>query len=410
MAQPTWTASKKFLGVRWYPHPSRKNGVRFDRCFGIRYAAGGKRFEAVLGWESGGWTEEKAHLKRLELIENARRGTGPSTPKQEQQMLQRQAEEKTRAEAARSMSFESYFEDRYLPEAQTRKKPKTISVERQHVQDWLAPVFAGKPMIQITSDDVEAVKANILKAGRSFRTVQHILANFRLVWNHALKKGRIEKFCPAKGVEIPKIDNARTRFLTPTEIHDLLAELQKRDMTAYELALAAVYTGARLGELAKLTWAGVNLEAGHLTLIHTKTSKPRTVPLAAPLRAVLIGKKTGKPGELVFKDIRGHQWKEMPWAFRVAVDTLGLNEGRERRDRLCFHSLRHSAATAMLAAGVDVRSLQSIFGWSTLAMAGRYSHAVSEAKARAVAALESALTPKKGKVVSIDQARVGGAA
>ncbi len=404
MAQPAWVSSKKFSGVRWYAHPSRKKGVKFDRCFGIRYTVAGKRFEAILGWEGGGWSEESAHLKRLELIENAKKGSELTTPKKEKKDQKTKAEAKARDEEAKAMSFERYFEDRYLPEASTRKKAKSIAVEKQHVKDWLSPVLEGKPMREVNADDLEAVKANILKAGRTFRTVQHVLANFRLVWNHALKKARVVTMCPVKAIELPKIENARTRFLAPAEISALLAEVQKRDQAAYELALAAVYTGARLGELAALTWAGVNLDEGHVDLIHTKTAKPRSIPLAAPLRAILAARDQGKPGELVFQDGRGNPWREMPWAFRLAVEALKLNDGRDRKDRVCFHSLRHSAATAMLAAGVDVRSLQSIFGWSTLAMAGRYSHAVSEAKTRAVAALEAALEPKSGKLVPFRRA------
>lgn len=395
-----------FSGVRFREHPTRKHGVQRDKYFVLRFRVDGKRHEEALGWASEGWTAQKAALQLAKLKEAQRLGEGPSTLAEKRTETRKVRE----AEAKASISFESYFSDRYLPEASTRKKPKTISVEQQHLRDWLAPVFKGKPMREITPDDLEAVKARILKAKRTFRTVQHVLANFRLVWNHAAKKGRVEGLCPARAVEIPRIQNARTRFLSGNDIAALLAEVRKRDGSAYELTLAAIYTGARLGELAALTWAGVNLEDGVLTLLHTKTAKPRTVPLAAPLRAVLSAREPGQAGDRVFLDSRGNPWREMPWAFRAAVEDMGLNEGRERKDRVCFHSLRHSAATAMLAAGVDVRSLQSIFGWSTLAMAGRYSHAVNEAKARAVAALEAALTPKKGKVVDINRARAEGAA
>lgn len=80
---------------------------------------------------------------------------------------------------------------------------------------------------------------------------------------------------------------------------------------------------------------------------------------------------------------------------------LGLNEGStDLREQVVFHSLRHTAASMMLAVGCDIRSLQSLFGWSTLQMAQRYTHAVDEVKKRAVTMLENMLSPSNtGKVV-----------
>jgi integrase len=49
-----------------------------------------------------------------------------------------------------------------------------------------------------------------------------------------------------------------------------------------------------------------------------------------------------------------------------------------------FHDLRHTAATRMAAGGADAFTLCSIFGWSDIRMALRYTHAMSDAKRRAV--------------------------
>jgi len=125
------------------------------------------------------------------------------------------------------------------------------------------------------------------------------------------------------------------------------------------------------------------------------------------LLAILQARPSGAPSDPVFTNRAGKQWKEQPWAFRHAIKTLGLNEGRtDRRDIIVFHSLRHTSASLMLAAGVDIKSLQSLFGWSTLQMAERYTHAISEVKSRAIQTLELALRSQKdGKVIPIIQAQ-----
>ena len=57
---PVQWQSTGFPGVRFYKHPNRKHGVKYDRYFAIRYQHDGKRREEGLGWSSEGWTAEKA--------------------------------------------------------------------------------------------------------------------------------------------------------------------------------------------------------------------------------------------------------------------------------------------------------------------------------------------------------------
>jgi len=187
------------------------------------------------------------------------------------------------------------------------------------------------------------------------------------------------------------------------EAQKLLETVQALDEKAYSLTLAALYTGARLGELTNLTWSTIDLQEKSITLLHTKTGKPRVLPMAGPLHEILIGFIQGASDDLVFTNSKGEKWREAPWGFRQAIKDLKLNEGRtDKREWICFHSLRHTAASMMLAAGVDIRTIQSHFGWSTLAMLQRYTHAMDESKRAAVDSLEKALATKPGgKVIPL---------
>lgn len=89
-------------------------------------------------------------------------------------------------------------------------------------------------------------------------------------------------------------------------------------------------------------------------------------------------------------------YRQAPYSFEAAVDDLKLNEGRGKRDRLVFHSIRHSVATR-LAQRLGPRDLMDVMGWRTVQMAMRYVHGNEAAKAKALATLGTA--PEEGKVL-----------
>lgn len=389
-------------GVRCRLHPERKHGIRPDRYFVLRYCVDGEKRQEALGWASEGWTLAKAQAELVRLKEAARTGQGPVTLKEKRQ----EAQERRREAAEKNVTFIDYWSNHYAPYAQQEKRPETWRGEEKGFRVWLAPRLASRPLRSIHPRDLEALRQAMREAGKAPRTIQHVFSTFRAVWNHAHKWGVVEGECPVKGVELGRIDNARTRFLSPVELQELLAEVKRRDPNAWELSLAAAHTGARLGELAALTWSCVDLENRTISLIHTKTGKPRAFPMTPQLAAMLSEKERGGAGELVLKNSEGRKWQLMPAAFRKALASLGLNTGRsDRRETVCFHSLRHTAASLMLAAGVDARTIMELFGWSTLAMLQRYTHPGSEAKARAVAALGAAVDAKPGKVVPMRRGR-----
>jgi len=68
-----------FPGVRYREHETRKNGVKRDQYFTIRYKLAKKDKEEGLGWASQNWTAAKAYERLTELKENRKTGEGPQT-------------------------------------------------------------------------------------------------------------------------------------------------------------------------------------------------------------------------------------------------------------------------------------------------------------------------------------------
>ena len=394
-----WIKAAK--GIRYREHPTRMHGKRPDRYWCLQFRLDGKVINESIGWWSDGHTQAEAEKLLATLRENWKSGQGPQTLEE----MRGLAKTRRTEEARRDISLAEFWGDHYAVQAEQTKRPETWRGEERNFRCWLASAVGNMPLRRIRPSDLDSLRQKMVAVRKAPRTIQHVLATFRAVWKHAKDWGVVDGDCPAKGVKLGRINNGRARFLNPSEVASLLEEVARRDVNAWRLCLAAAHTGARLGELAALRWGHVDLPSGFLTLLHTKTGKPRALPLTPQLAAMLSEIGPGEPSERVLSNSDGGPWRTQPHAFRRAVAALGFNAGRtDPREKIVFHSLRHSAASLMLAAGVDARTIMELFGWSTLAMLQRYTHPGAEAKTRAVASLGVALSGKPGKVVPFRKA------
>lgn len=261
-------------------------------------------------------------------------------------------------------------------------------------------------MRELNKAHFDAIFLKMDAEGLAKRTIQLVFVGMAAIWKHAKANKLVSGDCPAKEISVGRIDNARTRALSASEALDLLTEVKRLDEKAWAFTLACLHTGGRLGEVARVTWGHVDLEERHVTLLHTKTGKARAVPLTETLFSLLQGMGRGEVQDFVFTNSSGQRWIAMPAAFRLAVSNLELNKGRsDRREKIVFHSLRHSAATLLLDAGENIRTIQELFGWSTLAMLSRYTHPSDQKKQRAMGSLDAKLRQRPANVLDFNEPR-----
>lgn len=114
--------------------------------------------------------------------------------------------------------------------------------EEKGFRIWLSPRLGERPC-------GASIPATWKTSGRPCarparpRTIQHV-CHLRAVWSHARKWGVAEGECPVKGVELGRIDNARTRFLSPAELQELLAEVNGATRTPGNRAGGGPHRGA----------------------------------------------------------------------------------------------------------------------------------------------------------------------
>ncbi|WP_316898175.1 site-specific integrase [Pseudodesulfovibrio indicus] len=409
MAQPNWIASQRFKGVRWYKHDTRKYGVRFDRCFGIRFTHAGKRYESVLGWESEDWTESNAYAKRKEYLVNAKAGAGPRTRKEEleaqlSQELERAAERKLEKARERRLNttFFDFFTESYAPDARHSKKPETFRKEEEHVRNWIGPVVGELAIKDIALDHIKIIRATLAKTGRSPRTQQYVFRTLTSVWNAARDAGLVDGLCPTKhtSFKLPKFNNERERFLTREEEKKLFAVLRERSEQVHDMALVALYCGLRFSEIARLRWGRVGEDS--IRIIEGKHEKARTVPMTTPVMNLFASMERHSDNSLVFPDSMGRVMQQVPSTFKRAVDDVGLNADVESsKQRFSFHGLRHTYGSRLAQAGADLFRIQKLMGHSNPATTQRYAHLQNENLVQATKAMEQFLEDDgpSGKVI-----------
>ena len=390
-----WKASGT-RGVRYYEHETRRYGVRKDRYFAIRFQADGVRREEALGWASDGWTEKKAAAILAELLENHRRGNGPRTLKEARAIAEtqrREQEEMERQAAKAAITFREIFMEHYLPHIKTnRKSARGVNTELGLFRRWIEQAIGHKTMGTIVALDLERIKREMAKVGRAPRSIEYALAVVRQVFNHAINHDLYSGKNPAGGggkVKRPKEDNRRMRFLTKQEADDLLTELAARSRDVHDMALLSLHTGMRAGEVFSLTWADVDLTTGIISLKDTKNNRNRPAFMTETVKAMLQARPKSRPSELVFPGRDGKRTVQISHSFNKTVEQLGLNEGiSDRRQRITFHSLRHTYASWLVANGTDIYTVKELLGHSDLKLTARYAHVGENAMRSAVEGLE----------------------
>ncbi len=160
--------------------------------------------------------------------------------------------------------------------------------------------------------------------------------------------------------------NARIRFLTQSEEEQMLSGLEEVDDNFAQLSRFLAETGARVGEALKLNWA--DIESEYITFWETKSYRPRTIPMTRRAREALekqkasYGRKTGP-----FRSVEYFRYRK---GWNAAKDATDMRDDRQ----VVPHVLRHTCASRLAQAGVDIKRIQEFLGHRTLTMTLRYAH------------------------------------
>ena len=246
-------------------------------------------------------------------------------------------------------------------------------------------MFGNKRLDEISSLDLERLKAKLNKKGLAPQTQKHIFCVFREIFNKALAWDKsLNLRNPIKEVKLPSPKNNRLRFYTHEESDLLLKEL-KPYKQLHDMALLSLRTGLRLKEMTGIKGQDLDFENEIIHILDPKNDEESSVAYMTPdIKSILKSYNTA-PHEYVFKSRNGERIKEVSKTFGRIIKKLEFNKGiTDRRQILIFHSLRHTFASRLAINGEQLKTIQELMRHKTIQMTMKYAHLIPDQNREAV--------------------------
>jgi integrase len=192
---------------------------------------------------------------------------------------------------------------------------------------------------------------------------------------------------PTGFISLKKERKGRIRVLSREEEKLIVQLLRDRDhdkRRAYfpevgDLIEVLLDTGMRLSEALNMRYEDIDFATGLISIWVNKGDRPRSVPMTSRVRSILSARRTSNSIQPF--SIKDHQ-AETAW--RWVRKEMGLKGDKE----FVIHSTRHTCASRMVNAGVDLYVVKEVLGHSSIQVTEKYAHLAPHKLCDAVAVLE----------------------
>jgi integrase len=257
---------------------------------------------------------------------------------------------------------------KYLAEYSATNKAKTTYIRDIGLADHLTKFFGTYKLVQISPKLISEYKTKRRLEKAAPKTINNELVLMGHCFNLSMKEWEWTKDNPVSRVSKEKVSNLIERWLTLEEESQLLLPSPE---WLKEIIIFAVNTGLRQSEILNLQWPQVDLFRKTITFWVQKNKNRDTLPLNQAALDILKARTKIRHIKLdhVFYNSVGRPvnvWTLIS-AFHRSIKSAGLKYLR-------FHDLRHTFATRLVQAGVDIYTVQKLGRWKTISMVMRYAH------------------------------------
>jgi integrase len=286
------------------------------------------------------------------------------------------------------------FAERWLRDwAGGNLSAKTLERYRELLRKHVCGRVGAISIQKLRAVDLQGIYAAMAEAGLADRTRLHVHRVVHRMLGHAAKWGSVTRNVTTL-VDAPNVASQEVEILTAPQIQTVLQTF--RGLSLYPIATVALATGMRRGELLALRWQDVDLEGGKLRVERSLEQTKAGLVFKAP--KTRYGRRTISLPSSTVAELKTH-WKaalERRLAFGLGKptdDSLVFEtwDGQTRSPnaltkewsramkragiKATFHSLRHTHASTLIAAGVDVLTISRRLGHgSPVITLGVYGH------------------------------------
>lgn len=256
----------------------------------------------------------------------------------------------------------------YIRVHTAKNKVATSLVRDEGIAKRLNATFGDVTLDQLRPRDIAEFKMRRREEGAAANTVNNELGLLGHAYNLAMREWEWVDSNPVSRVSKEKVNNKVERWLTHDEEQRILA---LSPAWLREVVIFAINTGLRQGELMNLTWDRVDLFRKTLTILEQKNKGKDTLPLNAQAMEVLKARHKVRSikSNRVFFNSEGERLdaSNLRRSFYLYVEKAEVSKCR-------FHDLRHTFATRLVQARVDLYKVQKLMRHKSPIMTQRYAH------------------------------------
>jgi integrase len=295
--------------------------------------------------------------------------------------------------------------DQWLRSKKTSVAAKTVTFYEGVCVKFMTYLGDGadKEIGEVTRENVEAFRDEL--AGRlAPKTVNHHVKVLRMVFRDACDRALLVD-APTEFVK--SVRSRKVLERRPFTMDEIRTVLGHCDAEWRSMVLFGLYTGQRLGDIARFRWKNVDLSRKSISLTTSKTGKELNIPLPPELHNHLVALPTAisdlQPIHRNAYDILEAQGKTghlsnqfgailAKAGLRKITTHKGTGKGRSAKretNGLSFHSLRRSTATYLHEAGVPQSVAMALIGHDSTDIHSIYVNVGEEALRNAAGKLPS---------------------
>ncbi|MEW6594144.1 MAG: site-specific integrase [Thermodesulfobacteriota bacterium] len=260
--------------------------------------------------------------------------------------------------------------ERYATEVSAAKK--SVDMELCRIRKWREHPLALRSLASLRGMDFAKYRDERLAAGKAANTIRLELAIVSHLFTIAKKEWGMESLAnPVQAIRLPSPGRPRERRLVGDEEERLLVACENsRSSALKDLAIVAIETAMRQGELLSLRWPNIDLQKKVAHLPETKNGESRNVPLSSRALEVLRRRPRSFKDDRVFFEWKAASGLKHTWS--RALQRAGIEDFH-------FHDLRHEAISRFFER-TDLKEAQimRITGHKTFEMLLRYTHLRAE--------------------------------